>query len=70
MLTIGGRDFFGDEVNRASKLGEDLAGPKQILVTPDFEHACDALTGWQFEARYAETSGVSLPHYECVRTTP
>ena len=68
MLTLGGRDFFGDEVNRASKLGEDLASPKQILVTSDFKQACETPNGWRFESRNAEISGVSLPHFECVRT--
>ena len=28
-----GQDFFGDAVNIACKLGEDLAGPGEILVT-------------------------------------
>ena len=33
ILLIEGRDFFGDPVNTASKLGEDLADPGEILVT-------------------------------------
>ncbi|MDA0814474.1 MAG: adenylate/guanylate cyclase domain-containing protein [Verrucomicrobia bacterium] len=33
ILLIEGRDFFGDPVNIACKLGEDLAGPGEILVT-------------------------------------
>lgn len=33
ILVIEERDFFGDAVNRASKLGEDLAQPGEILVT-------------------------------------
>ena len=28
-----GQDFFGDPVNTASKLGEDLAGPGEILAS-------------------------------------
>lgn len=35
ILVIDGRDFFGDAVNRASKLGEDLAQPGEILLTRD-----------------------------------
>lgn len=33
ILLIEGRDFFGNAVNRASKLGEDIAEPGEILVT-------------------------------------
>ena len=33
ILNIGGEDVFGAEVNAAAKLGEDTAGPWEILVT-------------------------------------
>jgi class 3 adenylate cyclase len=33
VLLTGGPDFFGPTVNHASKLGEDMAGPGEILVT-------------------------------------
>jgi adenylate cyclase len=33
ILVLPGEDFFGNAVNRACKLGEDLAGPGEILVT-------------------------------------
>ena len=29
---VHARDFFGDAVNRASRLGEDIADPGEILV--------------------------------------
>jgi class 3 adenylate cyclase len=32
VLLIGGPDYFGDAVNLASKLGEDVAGPGEILL--------------------------------------
>jgi class 3 adenylate cyclase len=32
VLLIGGPDYFGDPVNRASKLGEDVAGPGEIFL--------------------------------------
>ena len=35
ILDFGGRDFFGDAVNVASKLGEDLAEPGEILICPE-----------------------------------
>jgi len=33
VLLIGGPDYFGNPVNRASKIGEDVAGPGEILLT-------------------------------------
>jgi len=33
ILLINNEDFFGNPVIRASKLGEDIAGPGEILVT-------------------------------------
>lgn len=34
ILVIDKRDAFGDQMNRAGKLGEDLAGRREILLTP------------------------------------
>ena len=33
VLLVEGQEFYGNPVNRASKLGEDVAGPGEILVT-------------------------------------
>jgi adenylate cyclase len=33
ILVVDGRDFFGDAVNVASKLGEDLAQPDEVLLS-------------------------------------
>jgi class 3 adenylate cyclase len=35
ILVIKGEDCFGDAVNRASKLGEDVAAAKEILITKE-----------------------------------
>lgn len=35
MLVVGDEDLFGVEVNYAAKLGEDIARPYEILLTPD-----------------------------------
>ncbi len=44
VLKIGDADVFGSEVNAASKLGEDIAGPWEILVTESVkEHADSAI---------------------------
>lgn len=39
VLKIGDSDCFGPEVNAASKLGEDMAEAREILVTEDFRTA-------------------------------
>jgi adenylate cyclase len=33
LLMVGRHDLFGSELNLASKLGEDVAGPGQVLLT-------------------------------------
>lgn len=41
VLKIGDTDMFGAEVNAASKLGEDTAKAKEILVTENFKNAVE-----------------------------
>jgi len=41
MLRIGDADVFGAEVNAASKLGEDIAQAREILVTDAFLEALE-----------------------------
>jgi class 3 adenylate cyclase len=41
VLKVGAHDVFGQEVNAASKLGEDLATANEILVTDAFRRALD-----------------------------
>ncbi|TXH66181.1 MAG: adenylate/guanylate cyclase domain-containing protein [Lysobacteraceae bacterium] len=63
ILVISGQDFFGNAVNRACKLGEDLAAAGEILITaeamdtlaPDHGHA---VTRVQFEI-----SGLAIEAY-------
>jgi len=51
-------DAFGDEVNFAYKLGEDLACAGEILATEAFHEALVALTdSFQFEARAVGIAG-------------
>jgi len=49
MLRIGDTDVFGAEVNAASRLGEDLAGSGDVLVTGEFRQQCDPQPGLAFE---------------------
>ncbi len=49
VLRIGDADVFGAEVNAASKLGEDMADPFDILVTEATRTAARAVAGITFE---------------------
>lgn len=49
MLRIGDADVFGQEVNSASKLGEDQARPYEILVTDAVKDRAGEIRGTTFE---------------------
>jgi class 3 adenylate cyclase len=49
MLRIGDLDVFGEEVNSASKLGEDAAKAWEILVTEAVREQAGAMPGVSFE---------------------
>ena len=55
--------YFGDEMNIACKLGEDIATGDETLLSPAAFSNADQqlLTG--FEWREVAVSGVQLPHY-------
>ena len=42
LLLVGNEDYFGDPVNTASKLGEDLAGKGETLITRRALEGCAA----------------------------
>lgn len=58
-ILLADHDFFGDEVNLASKLGEDIAGHGEILLT---QAARKELNGkaHRFKALNLKISGVGL----------
>jgi adenylate cyclase len=61
VLLIGEEDLMGNEVNLASKLGEDVAGYGEILLT---EAARDELGEDEaVEERTVSVSGLELRHY-------
>jgi class 3 adenylate cyclase len=63
MLVLPGEDCFGDAVNVAHKLGEDVAGPGEVLVTDRLrDQLGDAL---QFPLARADLSlaGMTLSAY-------
>ena len=54
-------DYFGAPVNRASKLGEDLAEPGQILVTPEAMALVSEELGFKSETLELEVGGEVIP---------
>ncbi|MEM7294546.1 MAG: adenylate/guanylate cyclase domain-containing protein, partial [Pseudomonadota bacterium] len=63
VLNAGHEGCFGNEVNVASKLGEDTADPGEILLT---ESAYNALSDEQrahFSARKIDVSGVAIAYF-------
>ncbi len=55
--------YFGEEMNLASKLGEDTAGGGETLITQAaWEHA-DAELVEPFEKRELEIAGIQAPYY-------
>lgn len=63
LLSVGSEDLFGDQVNKASKLGEDIAKPGEILVTEEVAEYGDDLTACWLDHRKAKISGLSFDYY-------
>lgn len=63
ILLIPGEDYFGNELNLAAKLGEDIAEKGDVLLT---EAAHDAIkdTSQSFKKVSASISGVNLKYYK------
>jgi adenylate cyclase len=57
ILRIGSDDVYGKEVNAASKLGEDTAKAKEILVTRAAKEAAGALPGLSYEKLDVKVAG-------------
>ena len=62
VLNIAGQDMFGDEVNLASKLGEDIAGMGEVLLT-SAARAELGDPGIPIPERTISVSGISLTYY-------
>jgi class 3 adenylate cyclase len=65
VLAIGESDLYGDEMNLACKLGEDLAQRGEVLLTPA---AYDELLTepWQFETLEYTIAGLPLTAHRLV----
>ncbi len=63
VLLIGGPDYFGNPVNCASKLGEDVAGPGEILVAAAAMKEIPATAGIQGQKLEIVLAGVPVEVY-------
>ena len=71
LVVEGGTDLYGDCVNVAAKLGEDIAGPGEILMTAEVgrevigETAAEAVVALE-EARF-DVAAVSISGFRVIR---
>lgn len=63
ILMIGHEDCFGDPVNRASKMGEDLAVAGEILITKEAMQMIPASAGIKAREMNVSISGITIPAY-------
>ena len=63
LLMIGYEDCFGDPVNRASKMGEDIAAAGEILITGDAMQMIPAEAGIRAHEISVSISGITIPAY-------
>lgn len=64
LLIIGHEDCFGDPVNRASKIGEDVAAAGEILITKEAMEMIPVSTGITFREISISISGVNIPAFQ------
>jgi len=71
VLRIGDENVWGDEMNLACKLGEDTAGPREILVTDAAHRAASPhLPELGFEPLRVREGGVEIPCHRVRYTGP
>lgn len=64
LLNLGERHLYGLEMNFASKLGEDVAGPGEILLTESAATVIrEEYPQWKYELRGIDISGFQLSYY-------
>jgi len=63
LLIVGHEDCFGDPVNRASKMGEDLAAAGEILITKEAMQMIPAEAGVKAREMNVSISGITIPAY-------
>jgi adenylate cyclase len=65
LLLVGGEDLFGSEMNIASKLGEDVAGRGEVLLSAA-AHARLGGDASQFVATSVQLSGISMQAFKLI----
>ena len=63
ILVVGRQDCFGDPVNRASKMGEDLAVAGEILITREAMQMIPVTSGIKAREINVSISGMTIPAY-------
>jgi class 3 adenylate cyclase len=63
ILVVGREDCFGDPVNRASKMGDDLAVAGEILVSKEAMQMIPANAGIKVREMNVSISGITIPAY-------
>jgi class 3 adenylate cyclase len=60
MILLVDGDFFGNAVNTASKLGEDLAEASEVLIGPDAAKSLPKVTLAKLVPRHFDISGIGI----------
>jgi adenylate cyclase len=63
ILLIGNEDCFGDSVNRACKLGEDVAASGEILITKNAIENTNSELDFKLREVNVSVSGLNIPAY-------
>lgn len=63
ILVIEGEECFGDAVNRASKLGEDVAAAREVLITKDAMDRIPPEAGVKAREMSVSISGINITAY-------
>ena len=63
VLIVGHEDCFGDPVNRASKMGEDLAAAGEIIITKEAMETIPPDAGIRAHEMNLSVSGITIPAY-------
>ena len=64
ILMVDGEDMFGHAVNRASKLGEDIANAGQILITKEARERVPSNVGFAFDAQAFALSNIEIKAFQ------
>lgn len=68
LLLVGDEDYYGDPVNTASKLGEDLAGKSETLVTERALDTTDFVPHPNAERMTARVSDIEISYVRMTMT--